>query len=64
MTIASSNYLKIGLGEAKDKYESLINSSTSKKATLAPAYLKNYFVSDFNQKYAILISDSDSTTLA
>ena len=48
----------------KEKYESHTSSSTSKKATPASAYLKNYFSSDSNQKHATPISNSDSATLA
>ena len=43
MTIASSNSQKIGVGETKEKYQSHTRSSTSKKATSALTYLKNYF---------------------
>ena len=56
MSIASRNQPKIGVGVTKEKYEFHISSSTSKKATPASAYLKNYFGSDSNQKHAIRLS--------
>ena len=48
MTITSSNLPKIGIGVTKEKYKSQTSSCTSKKATPASAYLKNYFGSDSN----------------
>ena len=57
--IAFSNYLKVGVGMTKEKYESHTNYITSKKGTPASAYLKNYFGSNSNQKHATSTSDSD-----
>ena len=64
MTVASSNKRKIGVKEAKEKYETHTNSIICKKAIPALVYLKNYFVSDSNQKHSTPTSDSDSTILA
>ena len=42
--IVFSNYLKVRVGVTKEKYESHTNYITSRKATPASTYLKNYFV--------------------
>ena len=55
---------KIGVGVSKEKYESHTSSDTSKNATSASAYLKNYFGSDSKQRHTTPTSDSDFTTLA
>ena len=61
--IVFSNYLKVGVGVTKEKYESHTNYITSRKATLASTYLKNYFGSNSNQKHGTPTSNSDFTIL-
>ena len=67
MTIAFSNLPKTVVGTAKEKYKSYTDYRKSKKATPASTYFKKldrFFDSNFIQKCATPISDTDSTTLA
>ena len=61
--IIFSNYLKVGVEVIKEKYEFHTNYITSRKATPASTYLKNYFGSNSNQKHGSPTSNSDFKTL-
>ena len=64
MTVASSNFPKIGVKVVKEKYEFDTDSNTSKKSDSFFGIQKNCFGSDSNQKHATPTSNANSTTLA